>query len=1359
MSIGTPAFARGRPGHRRGHPFSRRPGVAPTTLRTCGLGVPDIDITSPWPGPELARLLRPCGVPVPLLGAGISAGAGLPLGADLAAWIAVHPLANGVDFSPLPADGARRNPLQVAQLLLDERPDAAESLDRAVRDLIAERSAAASLTDELLAIARTPGRLVLSLNYDPLIQRAAEAQGIAVVTVTRREIARLIGARLPRRDDPLHVVHLHGTVTRPDPLVLAAESYGNAMADGNVVALMSAVISHRAFCLIGTSFEEPYLKDIFQRFRHSPPRHVVVCPEDVAGLIDANDARAPLNRLHGLAPCSYARDRHDVLGPFCSELVRCEGVETSSHQPAEVITDPLYTPRRLLRVDEHDDPQVALMLGTTELIDEATLATEHRAVVVGLPGSGKSELLKHLASNPDSDSLPALVRMRDVSAVTGSAESLLREWLISADAAYATVDPDEAIDGDVRVHLMLDALDEHQPTTRAAAVDAIARVADAYPAIRITLTTRPTVAITELDWPTYELQADPRWREDFLRTAGSSTEELFARVAQARPGIDPLLSIPFFVRRLVELGDAQLQDALTRADVIAITKALLCQQVDADPGLARDAGAVVTWLTRVALWMQLTGSRRTSLAELAPLTAELGLGEPTLLTERLAGRSLFEETADGWSFGHRVFADCLVADALTDADPAAWLDIVAPVAHGRSALREDWEAPIGYLCRAYLPWREAIDGRDSAAAARSVPADADRDGRHRAASVLWARAHRLQVWLDDSMGRGHDDAAVIGAMIAAGGLDDIARQIELALQSESRYDRANALDALMHAQPERGAELIAAVLVNEPDSTVRRSAASWARRLELYELRDLVLARALDPADDAEAGDMASVALRLTPARNRAEVGRRMLAAGNTDVRDYTIVDGLEPVEQIRWMLDVARAKPEEATYGSYSQLTQSIGQLEDTTPDEERDVGEILALTHATDLETLAWVRDHPAAAHGIVASLESGHVHRYDINHLLLAAGSQALAEAGAPADIIEWAQACERPRDPLPREPDDHPPPERQPEPLPLPGVLDLPADERFATLLRQSTRLARDAQRASPATRERLHAILDETWAGRDLRDGITLTATGASVQHWADLVLTYGPASAMTLEDARWRQAATCGWLFSEQLRWLGQQATQERLDQAAAETRPTARHLAQLVSMAGDHDVDTVVARTRQLEGDPLDDEHDRLLDALVRVGRPDAVRALRDRYPQISDRAAKLLARAGDLDAQRHELERLRDRFNVGERIDRDEVPWLEQVQDPSLLDVVLEVIYAAHVGRDREGDEGPFTAARAAISVLDRIGGPAALDALDDIVIQRPWPGAQWLTQMRAEVLQRELTMVSAPAAAAKLSDLGLG
>lgn len=1321
--------------------------------------MPDIDVTSPWPGPELARLLRPCGVPVPLVGAGISAGAGLPLGSELAAFIAAHPLAEGIDFSPLPADGARRNPLQVTQLLLDERPEVSAPLEAAVRDMIAARSAAAVLTDELLAIARTPGRLVLSLNYDPLIQRAAEAQGIAVVTVTRREIAHLIGARLPRRNAPLHVVHLHGTVTCPEPLVLDAVSYGNAMADGNVVALMSAVISHRAFCLLGTSFEEPYLKDIFQRFRHSPPRHVIVCSEDVAGLIDANDDRAPLNRLHGLAPCSYARGRHDVLGPFCCELVRCEEAETRSNHPVEVITDPLYTPRQLLRIDEHDDPQVALMLGTAELIDEATLATQHRNVVVGLPGSGKSELLKHLASDRDADDLPALVRMRDVTAVTGSPESLLREWLMSADAAYATVDPDEVMGGDVRAHLMLDALDEHQPRTRAAAVDAIARVADAYPAVRITLTTRPTVAVADLDWPTYELQADSRWREEFLRRAGSSTEELFARVAQARPAIDPLLTVPFFVRRLVELNDAQLKDALSRADIVAITKALLRQQVDADPDLARDADAVVTWLTRVALRMQLTGSRRTSLAELEPLTAQLGLGDPMLLTERLAGRALFEETADGWSFGHRVFADCLVVDALNDDDPANWLDIVAPVAHGRSAVREDWEAPIGYLCRASRQWRAAITGRDGAAAARSTPVDADLDERRRAATALWERARRLQIWLDDGMGRGHDDAAVVGAMIAAGGLDDVAEQIELALGSDSRYDRANALDALMHAHPERGNELIAAVLGREPDSTVRRSAASWARRLELYELRDLVLARALEPADDAEASDMASIALHLTPATDRAETGRRMLVAGNTEVRDYMILEGLEPVEQIRWLLDAARADPEEATYGSHSQLVQAVGQLGGTTPEQQRDVGEALALSHATDPDALAWVHDHPASARGIVAGLESGHIHRYDINSLLLAAGSKALTEAGAPTDVIEWAQTCERPREPALPDLEDHPRPERAPEPpLPLAGVLDLPSDERFATLLRQSTRLVRDAQRASPAIRQRLHTVLDETWTGRDLRDGITLTTNGATVEHWADLILTYGPASEMTLGDVRWCQAATCGWLFSEQLRWLGQQATQERLDDAAAAARPTPRHLAQLLTMGSDLDVDAIIARTNELEGDLLDDEHDRLLDALVRVGRPDALRALRDRYPQISDRAAKLLARAGDVDAQRHELERLRDRFNAGERIDRDEVPWLEQVREPALLGVVLEVIYAAHVGREPD-DNSPFTADRAATAVVDRIGGPAALDALDDIVTQRPWPGAQWLSQMRADVLQRELTAAAAPAVSARLTELRLG
>jgi hypothetical protein len=271
------------------------------TFRAGATRVADIDQISPWPGTSLARLLRPCTVPVPLLGAGISAEAGLPLGEELAAWIRDHELSAGVDFSLVPQD----DPLHVSQLLLDERPAAAGLLRQPLREHFIERCASATLTPALLHLARTPGRLIITLNYDDLIERAAEEQDVPVCSMTRDDIGRLIAARLPRGDDPLHVVHLHGSVRGREQFVLDLDGYRRAMADDDVITLFGTIINQRNFCLLGTSFEEPYLCDVFRRYRAFPPKHVIVCDEHIAELITSSDPRVALGRLEAIVPCSY----------------------------------------------------------------------------------------------------------------------------------------------------------------------------------------------------------------------------------------------------------------------------------------------------------------------------------------------------------------------------------------------------------------------------------------------------------------------------------------------------------------------------------------------------------------------------------------------------------------------------------------------------------------------------------------------------------------------------------------------------------------------------------------------------------------------------------------------------------------------------------------------------------------------------------------------------------------------------------------------------------------------------------------------------------------------------------------------
>ena len=207
----------------------------------------------------LSRLLEPRSLPVPLLGAGISASAGMPLGAELAAWILRSESAVGVDFSSLPEPGARTDPLHVSQFLIDARSEVAEPLRRAVHQHFVERSAAATLTPLLLHLARTPGRLIVTLNYDDLIERAAEAQRIPVRSLTRDDIASVIAAPLPRGDDPLQ----RRSPARRHPHRRDVRARSRWVRARDVERRYRRSVGHdddqRAFCLLGTSFEEPDL--------------------------------------------------------------------------------------------------------------------------------------------------------------------------------------------------------------------------------------------------------------------------------------------------------------------------------------------------------------------------------------------------------------------------------------------------------------------------------------------------------------------------------------------------------------------------------------------------------------------------------------------------------------------------------------------------------------------------------------------------------------------------------------------------------------------------------------------------------------------------------------------------------------------------------------------------------------------------------------------------------------------------------------------------------------------------------------------------------------------------------------------
>jgi SIR2-like domain len=1281
----------------------------------------------------------------------------MPLGSELAEWIRTHDLSTGIDFALLGA--ALDDPAAVMQLA-----DACQGARRderrvALRDMFEQLCETARLTESLLSLARVPGRLILTLNYDDLVERAAEEQNLTVRSLAREDIPELIPA-LPQQNDPLHVVHLHGSVRSGEPFVLDPASYAKVMADTDVLGLFTAIIGQqRGFCLLGTPLNESHLRALLRRYRGSSPRHVILCEERMAELVLANDARAPVRLIDGIIPCSYPNDRHEVVAAFCASLVSADHAASDigrQASTAELPRDPLYVPRRLLPLTDSENQEVALMLGHIREIREGDLSLEARALIVDGPGTGKTELLRSLAMHPMPGEHPAYVRLRNVRMLTGTPEALLSGWLAAADAAFGTVEPEAVITGTRGLHLLLDGLDEQPPSTRDAAAAAIARVAAAFPSVRFTVTSRPSSALDAFThpWNRFSLVFDTEWTEAFFKALNEAPDDFRKRLGLHEKTLSPLLEIPFFLRRLATLGDTELATAVPTHDALDLILWLLERAIEEDPNLAGVADAVQWWLTDVALQMQLEGERSQPLSSFVPFTARLDLGDTALLTDQLAGRSLLEEQTHAWSFAHRLFADALIAQKLLGEPPDRWLDVIAPVAHGRSAVREDWASVVRLLGGKSERWRTAVATRDPVTAARATPHDAPVTERRAALHTLWNRAHDLQIWIDRDGQGPSDDAAAIATWLQQGGLEDEVIHFIHELTAGSRYDRANALDVLVHADPSKCIRHIETVLTTDADSTVRRSAASWAGRLDAKQLAETVLARAERPEDDAEAMDMASIGLRLTDAPRRLEVARRLLVAGNEHIHERQIFEETPPtIDRIRWIRDRLEADPDETIHHTEHDLLELINQLTSISDEDAQVIGETLALVGARSTKAVEWLLDHPAATDGLVSVLARGRAHAYQVHPLLMAVGSRRLEAAGCDRDTLSWVRRWEQPRhrpaDPEPMEkvePDLTPPRIEQ--------VLDLPADERCHELAARSHSLVPEASNASPALLARLREALEELWAG-DLHDGIALTESGARLNYWASVVLSYGPAVELSLAPDRWVEVATCGWLFSEQLKWLAQQADQRRFDAAADVCAPEARFLTALLRVASLADLrpDRVVIRLGEMSTPSTDRGRD-LFAALAEAQQPDAVRQLSATHPHLAPDAEPHLASAGDVMAQRTLIRGLIDRFQRGETVDRHDAQWLEAVQDASLIPLLAEALVVSHARSGRELH--PFDAAQGVLAAIEHIGGLTALEALDRIVTDRPWPGAQWLFGHRDNVLQRELTEAARSAIREKLSEL---
>jgi SIR2-like domain/NB-ARC domain len=192
---------------------------------------------------ELVEQLRRHNV-VLLVGAGLSAGAGLP------GWGAlVRPLAERVGYQ---GDDL----LKAAQFY--ENRAGRHALISYVREQL--DTTRIEPTENHALLTRLPVNIVFTTNFDDLLEQAYRR--------ARRPVNLVVGAAgLPYYDESkVNLFKLHGTFDRPDTFVITAQDYNTVyQSNALIVQQLSALLATKTFLFVGYSASDPDFNQIYDR--------------------------------------------------------------------------------------------------------------------------------------------------------------------------------------------------------------------------------------------------------------------------------------------------------------------------------------------------------------------------------------------------------------------------------------------------------------------------------------------------------------------------------------------------------------------------------------------------------------------------------------------------------------------------------------------------------------------------------------------------------------------------------------------------------------------------------------------------------------------------------------------------------------------------------------------------------------------------------------------------------------------------------------------------------------------------------------------------------------------------------------
>ena len=1335
------------------------------TETTSGVAAATVELTAPWQpqNPDTDKLLVPASKVLPLLGAGVSAGAGLPTGADIGQRLRDD---FGADEAQYP------DPRTVATHIIRQALATDLQVQASVAKLYEETRGRFQPTAALDAIAGIASRWVVTLCYDDSVEQTAALLGIEARPYTWKSLPPW-GETVGGVEHPLNVLHLHGRWQEPETIILDEGTYQRSIEHNDTVkVLLGGLLLHHNACFVGTAFDEAYLVKFFGALPTNEPRHVFFTQgKEVAA---TRDGRLAFNApVHNVIYEPFPDGDWAALDGLCRryfEPVAGEHVALAASdfvvpKPVALYVAPVLIPRAEGDGGGGRSSPWNVELGYEEPVAAEDLALKMRTLIVGRPGAGKTQMLRRAAAEVPQDERAVYVRLAGATEPVGDAVAVLVGWARDSQSPGREREFKAADLEQQRFHFLLDGLDEVPSARQARLATRIGDMARALPQHRFTVTARPVPASDLLDAPEWErldLITTSGWRSEYLTKAGVKREELFARVP-ALADLDELLELPFFLAAVVQLHQAgQLPE---HGDLMAVIQALIDRALSA-PDIEPVSDAVRPWLRNVGFAMQATGRNELEVGELnrIELPDGLDLGPDEDVVDLLSRRSLLEHAGGRVRFVHRLVADSLVAEKLIELGPehAGLLDLAAPATDLVAGVRSDWMVVLALVGARSQQWRAAIAERDKLAAARMVPLSAGVAERRDAALTLWRTYVQSRVWMHNfDAPRLLQDAEATGRLLRQGDLPDVVDEVLGGIHHASPQVRSNAIEVLADAKLDAElAAVVRATLAGDPEPVVRRQAAAAARQQNLVAAFPLVKQRALKSEDQHETEVCVSVALRLAPPEELVDFALELIESGRG--KHWAVENITRERAGVGAALVIMRKQAERRELSH--QVKRVLAKLLDELPDDEATTEQLAFIAAVTgsgpggeSRALTARLLAHPEAAmRGLVAAVQrSGRWFEVvGFTDLL----PEAVLDA-ADFDDEEMRARLKQHRA-VRRQvaTDDAPaviesePPDAEPEPT-LTELLDRSDEEAEWLLIRNAIHFAPDVKQLDVGHKRKLLHRVRAWWPAL----GISSCVSGTSIEWHAHACLAYASQLKPTLTDDQWVDVAhahmpydgTDEWLRQRYRRAAALKAAQTWLDEDAetwarlAEAIPAKLPVAVVSAIA-----DRIKTADAYIET---------LLARLLSEGRLPALRKLAAVDGGVGDAAIYYVAAGGDFRAQRRCLRALIDQFRTGANIHSDDLGWMDAISDARLLPDLFQALVKAQQHRNPDGYNDTMSPIHAAIR---RIGGFEAVTAYDNLIAEDSptFPGVQFERYQRDVIVDDLLRAAGEETRAPLLAGLGL-